>query len=425
MAMYEVAYEFKGLVDYMVFSEEVAPGDGDPYDTILAALVSNPTMTSKTLSSTIVDKYDDYYATNYRGATTKSAIDMSQIAALDTKILALSAAVQADVEATTLIQAARTATQNYAYTSNHDLYDICSYLGTRLADGTAKTLCNEIMALINSLVINNKINDASEVGGSHGLAIYLPTDKETNTSDLSKYASLACNKTRSSTGGSGSGTWGAFVEYLITGIGGGNLQYASGGFSLKLEWKKPDDTACDADLDLYIWEPEADWSSTGNGEWYAPWMGRTSPNGFFSQDSADSGVAGELFVANNQVYWGDFQFVVNYYENGATCSQAKARLWLYHPDYQKWLELTPTDLGTPMSSPSPQTMDLSNPYVQGCSEDDLACLDTYSDWWAPDMVYQARFAGYGPVVKRGKLPFGSKKNPMIFRYGKGMRIFSK
>ena len=35
MAMYEVAYEFLGLTDYMVFSEEVEPGDGDPYDTIL------------------------------------------------------------------------------------------------------------------------------------------------------------------------------------------------------------------------------------------------------------------------------------------------------------------------------------------------------------------------------------------------------
>jgi hypothetical protein len=110
MAMYEVAYEFKGLVDYLVFSEETEPGEGDPYDTILTALTANPTQSARTLASTIVDKYDDYYTTNNRGATTKSAVDMSQMDALDAKVLALSAALKADAGATTLVQAAQSAT---------------------------------------------------------------------------------------------------------------------------------------------------------------------------------------------------------------------------------------------------------------------------------------------------------------------------
>jgi len=45
MAMYEVAFEFSGLTDYMVFSEEVEPGEGDPYDTILSALKNRPGLT--------------------------------------------------------------------------------------------------------------------------------------------------------------------------------------------------------------------------------------------------------------------------------------------------------------------------------------------------------------------------------------------
>jgi len=419
MAMYEVSYEFKGLADYLVFSEETEPGEGDPYDTILASLTANPTQSARTLASSIVDKYDDYYTTNNRGATTKSAVDMSQMDALDAKVLALSAALRNDAAATSLVQAARTATQEYAYASNHDLYDLCKYLFDRLPAGVVKDRCNEIMTLINSMVVNNKINDTSKVGGSYGLAIYLPTTDEAKSGDLNKYALLACNKTRASA----TGTWGSYVDYLISGAG--NVTYAAGGFALWLYWEKPNGSACDADLDLYIWEPAADFETTGNGDWYSPWMGQTSPNGFFSLDSADSGTAEEFYIANPQVYRGDYQFVVNYYGNGASCSQAKAHLLLLDPADQQWHELTSQYVGFSLGSPSPQVMDLSNPYTSGCSEDDLACYDTYSDWWVPDVVYQARSIGSGPITMSGNLPTGGKKSQMIFRYGKGMRMFSR
>jgi hypothetical protein len=419
MAMYEVAYEFKGLADYLVFSEETEPGEGDPYDTILAALTANPTQSARTLAGTIVDKYDDYYTTNNRGATTKSAVDMSQMDALDTKVLALSAALRADAGATALVQAARTATQEYAYPSNHDLYDLCKYLVDRLPAGAAKDRCNEVMTIINSLVVNNKINDASKVGGSYGLAIYLPTSDEAKSGDLDKYALLACNKTRAAA----TGTWGSYVDYLLSGAG--SVTYASGGFALWLYWEKPNGTACNADLDLYIWEPAADFAATGDGNWYAPWMGQSSPNGFFSQDSADSGESEEFYVAKSQVYPGDYQFVVNYYADGASCSQARAHLKLFDPADQQWHELTSQYVGFPMDSPSPQIMDLSNSYTSGCNEDDLACYDQYSDWWAPDVVYQARNAGSGPSVATGNLPHRGKKSQMIFRFGKGMGMFSR
>ena len=78
-----------------------------------------------------------------------------------------------------------------------------------------------------------------------------------------------------------------------------------------------------------------------------------------------------------------------------------------------------------MVSPSPQTIDLSNPYTSGCSDADLACYDNYSDWWVPDVLYQARSVGSGPFVMSGNLPTGGKKSQMIFRFGKGMRMFSK
>ncbi len=51
MAMYEVAYELKDLADFLVFSEETEPSDGDPYDTILTDLVNSPDMSARELSS--------------------------------------------------------------------------------------------------------------------------------------------------------------------------------------------------------------------------------------------------------------------------------------------------------------------------------------------------------------------------------------
>jgi hypothetical protein len=203
-------------------------------------------MSGKDLASLIVEKYDEFFTTNDRGATTKSAVDMSQMDALDAKVLALSAALQTDAAANALIQAARSETQHYAYAANHDLYDLCSYVAARLQSGAVKDRCNEILTIINGMVINNKINDTSpaEVAGSHGLAIYLPTANETNSEDLDLYATLACNKVRASA----SGTWGSYVDFLLA--DGGNVDYATGGFGLYLYWEKPDagSSACDADL---------------------------------------------------------------------------------------------------------------------------------------------------------------------------------
>ncbi len=154
-------------------------------------------------------------------------------------------------------------------------------------------------------------------------------------------------------------------------------------------------------------------------------MGQSSPNGFFSQDSADSGESQEFYLAKSQVYPGDYQFVVNYYADGASCSQARAHLLLFDPADQQWHELTSQYVGFAMDSPSPQIMDLSNQYTSGCGDDDLACYDQYSDWWIPDVVYEARMISDRPLLKKGNLPTKGKKSQMVFRFGKGMRMFSR
>ena len=57
MSMLEVGYQLRGSVGVTVGSEELEPGDGWPYDTVLSALVKKPTMSAQDLASTIVKKY--------------------------------------------------------------------------------------------------------------------------------------------------------------------------------------------------------------------------------------------------------------------------------------------------------------------------------------------------------------------------------
>jgi len=409
MGMYEVVYEFRGLTDYLVFSEETEPGEGDPYNDILGLLKADPGMSALGLSQTIVERYDAFYSSGDRGMTTKSAVNMSDFDELDEALLALASTLKNDASTISVVQAAQTATQDYAYTANHDIYDFCSYLVNNLPDGTARSAAQDLMSSVQGMVVANRTNPDSGETSNRGLAFYLPTSYETNATDLALYAQLACNGSRSSS----SGTWGSYVEHLVTESGGGVVQYAQGGFAVYLLWTDEYGGSCNADLDLYIWEPAADFSTTGNGQWYAPYEGQTTPNGFFSLDSADSGVSEEFYYANSQVYWGDYYFCVNFYGAGS-CPSALARLFIYDPAYGDWYELTEANVGFSLEYPSPQVLDLSNPYSSGCT--DNLCLNNYSNWWVPDVYWTARSGG--TLMQGNELPI-DKGDSILFKYGKG------
>ncbi len=398
MAMYEVAYEFKGLTDYMAFSEHTEPGTGDPYQPILAALTANPTMSARTLSSIIVDKFNEFYVPNTREETTKSAIDMAQLAALDTKIIALSQALTADASTKTVVQAAQLNTQKYAYPANHDLYDFCSYVNANMVSGSAKTICGEIVTLLGSVVINSKYTGAG-VAKSHGLAIYLPQATETSASDITDYGKLKCNLTTRASAG---GTWGSYIENLLGATP--LLTYGVGDFALYLSWTKPNGSACDADLDLYIFEPDG----SGGGKVYSPWMGQTSPNGFFSQESSQAGKSEEFYIANAQVIKGDYYFLANYYASSPTCTQAAVHIKFQDPVTVNgtWTEPWPAVL-----------LDLSNkiPTPNPCTN--LACFNTYSDWWVPG--FTTRLFTEGVLLTSIDLPIHTRNSQFIFRNQRG------
>ena len=72
MAMIEVDNQVRPYADVRVGSQEIEPGDGWPYDTILSGLVASPSWTSSQLATRIVD---DYYS-SYGGDQTQSAVNL-------------------------------------------------------------------------------------------------------------------------------------------------------------------------------------------------------------------------------------------------------------------------------------------------------------------------------------------------------------
>jgi hypothetical protein len=135
MGMVEVAYEIRehGLV--MVGSEETVPWDGWPYDTLLADLLGNPSMSPAALGTAIVDRYYQSYGND----ETHSAVDLTLMDGLAAEI------------------------SSFAQTMT-DYWDS--------DEDAVKSAAQSVMAEIDAAVIHEQ--HGSWWPGSHGLAIYFP-----------------------------------------------------------------------------------------------------------------------------------------------------------------------------------------------------------------------------------------------------------
>jgi len=171
MAMTEVAYQIKDYADIMVTSEENEPGNGWPYDTILAQLVSNPLISPKQLAADIVDKYIFSYP-SYE--ITQSAIDLSYMDDLAGQLSALAQTIMSDnlTPKNNYLNAA-SFTQNYGAPDFIDLYDFCKKVLIYSNNINVKNIALSIQQTLNSAVINSVYNGES-VSGSKGLSIYFP-----------------------------------------------------------------------------------------------------------------------------------------------------------------------------------------------------------------------------------------------------------
>ena len=191
---------------YCVGSEEVEPGDGWPYDTVLSALAAKPSMTPRDVSSLIVDKYIKSYKASDN--VTQSACDFSKAKAAAEAIDGLAKALikgLSNPAVKTALMQARNQVQSYDTADYVDLVDLCGLLKQSAVSKEIKTSCSSVMnALTNNGMIVKSGYKGDTVNNSHGISIYFPIKK---ISPL--YAKLDfVKKTK----------WGEFLKEYLKGV---------------------------------------------------------------------------------------------------------------------------------------------------------------------------------------------------------------
>jgi len=364
MGMYETAYEFSGLTDSMVFSEEVTPGDGDPYGIVFAALTEDPTMDGAELATLITSLYIQYYRNQGRAYAANSALDISHVPSLHARLSELASLIEEGIgsERTALQYARDNSLACKNRPTYHDLKDVLGTLYAATTSSAVRDTINELQTILSAVVLANESfspNADDPILGLGGLSIYLPRRSQVTDEELSRYSLLACNQAGDPAGSS----WADLIDLLVAydeGSGEDPLPTGTGGFTIWLEW----DT--DADLDLIIWEPD--------GTLSAPYTGSSSANGFFSADSASSGISAEYFCAFDNVTSGVYDILVNYYADGSS-KGATASLYFMDPSL---------GIGE-LSLIDEFYLDLSSPAPRNWQGDDTeqknVWNDVYSDWF--------------------------------------------
>ena len=179
MSMVEVAYQLRDTATMAVGSQEEEPGDGWPYDRILAALTKRPTMSAKDLASAVVREYLASYSS--RDPVTQAAVDMSRIAAVSKRIDDLARALQTalnDPAARGAIIGVRAQVQEYTspYDDYCDLVDLCALLSKQVGTAAVRAACQAVTQAVEAAVVASGSKGTS-VDHSHGLSVYFPKRK--------------------------------------------------------------------------------------------------------------------------------------------------------------------------------------------------------------------------------------------------------
>ncbi len=374
MGMWEVAATIYNRARYISFSETTEPGYGDPYDLILGKLNRQPEMDGAELGRVIVDQYVSYYSQSPHDRTnvTKSLINSSHIPELNSGLERLGRALD-DILARKGqdIYSVRLATQAFdKLPGSMDLWDFCDRLES--TDEAVKELAKTLIGILKNRVVMESRHFTSpdyvdwssgqgNVDHAHGLATYLPYADQIKGNELEDYKDLQVVQTLPA--------WSKFIEDFVSYTGKVSSRTAPGNFILAAYWTNPWGGRSGADLDLYIIEPQGI---------YAPWMGQTTPNGFFSQDSTTSENDYETYLARPEITPGYYIPVINLYDINYMSGSSVYCYFIYLSDISKWNWLSWGPKEMSFFNPAPSNWDDYVIY--------LLSINYYSDWWIPTEV---------------------------------------
>ncbi|MFN8653296.1 MAG: clostripain-related cysteine peptidase [Gemmatimonadales bacterium] len=311
MAGYETLAKIAGLTSYAVFSEEVVPGEGNPYTSIIDGMQASPTQDGRALSSMIVDRFNASFQGS-RSSTTLSAYDMAEFANFETALNDLATSLQAGLSGGLgpTISAAAGASQKYTITELTDIANFLDTLNTKVAGQTAlqakiaavKTAVTSATFRINNRARNGtgstQAGGVADVSRSAGLNIVLPSGAggdvmpASGSGSLATYATLMPGK-----------AWTAFLNQYAGGQATTAMKdQGDNRFESYLVWQSGA-VAAGADIDFWVLEP--------NGNIYVPAFGSVTPNGTMSNDSWDDQVNFEGYLTNRYIEKGVYTIFAN------------------------------------------------------------------------------------------------------------------
>lgn len=237
MGMTEVAYEMRSIADYSVFSQDIEPGAGWPYDNILNALKGNPNMSAAQLAAEIVTDYGAEYPG--QNGITQSAAQSAQLDTLANAVNDFAGAMIAGIEANrTALQNLVGQAQRFAagrpYPDYRDLYHFAQLVHdsgdiTGAQAGAIQTAAQAVMTAVTNTISGRETHSA-DLPNAHGLSIWLP-DRQYLTNNIRKYSEcLFAHDNR----------WDEFLAYLWGTV-----------IRVELTWgEQPND------LDSHLWDAQ-------------------------------------------------------------------------------------------------------------------------------------------------------------------------
>ncbi len=180
MNMLEVHYQLRELVMVVVGSQELEPGDGWPYHTILKSLTQQPNLTPDQFGAVVVDAYTDYYqpyAPNV--VTTQSAIAVARlapaVAAVDLLAKALRS-VHSDQALRGLVYAACRSAQKFSDSEYFDLASLCTAIIKASQSMEISHAAQQVLDILrgNETPILAARSLGRQVRSASGISIYLP-----------------------------------------------------------------------------------------------------------------------------------------------------------------------------------------------------------------------------------------------------------
>ncbi len=195
MAMPEVSTEMRKAVNYFVGSEQVEPGQGWPYYSILLDLNTMADDSPANVAKMVVKNYVSAYAPNgehKQSEVTFSALDLqsdNQVGLLAAIKNLATAVMGLNVDQKNLVVTAIQNTQSFDYNDYGDLPDFLNQIDAlKIQTPALQTAILQVRTELASLIIAHA--ETSTFANAHGLSMWLPKDNETFKKFYKKYQTL-------------------------------------------------------------------------------------------------------------------------------------------------------------------------------------------------------------------------------------------